>query len=315
MIRFVKYADIDKSRWDKCIENAINGKVYGYSWYLDIVSRQWNALIEDDYIAVFPLPSGRKLFVSYVYQPFFTQQLGVFSCKHLTSAVVREFIDCLPKRYKYVDINLNTLNKSGDLKCKKIPQLNHELDLIFPYSDLVKNYSQNTHRNIKRALQSAISLSSTPSPDEIVQLFRQNRGKQLTHLTNDEYTILLRLIDACIHRGIAEVMGAYTDRMELCAGAIFVRSHEKAIFLFSAANAEARTNGAMSLIINQFIRQHAGSHLTLDFEGSNDPDLARFYKSFGATALTYQRVILSKIPGVMTIALKILRRMQGRPVS
>lgn len=315
MIRFVKYADIDKSRWDTCIENAINGKVYGYSWYLDIVCRQWNALIEDDYIAVFPLPSGRKLFVSYVYQPFFTQQLGVFSCKHLTSAVVREFIGCLPKRYKYIDINLNTLNKSGDLKCRKIPQLNHELDLIFPYADLVHKYSQNTHRNIKRALQSSISLSSSPSPDDLVQLFRQNRGKQLTHLSNDAYAILLRLINACIHRGIAEVMGAYTDRMELCAGAIFVRSHEKAIFLFSAVNAEARTNGAMSLIINQFIRQNAGSHLTLDFEGSNDPDLARFYKSFGATALTYQRVIMSKIPGLVTIVLPVVRRIQGRPLS
>ena len=193
--------------------------------------------------------------------------------------------------------------------------LRHELDLIFPYADLAHQYSQNTHRNLKRALQSGISLSSLPGPAEIVQLFRQNRGKQLTHLANDEYSILLLLINACIHRGIAEVIGAYTDRGELCAGAIFVRSHEKAIFLFSAVNAEARTNGAMSLIVNQFIRQNAGSQLTLDFEGSNDADLARFYKSFGATALTYQRVIISKIPGLVTLALTILRRIQGRPSS
>ena len=177
------------------------------------------------------------------------------------------------------------------------------------------HYAQNTHRNLKKALQCGISLSSSPTPDEIVQLFRQNRGKQLTHLANDEYTLLLHLIDACIRRGIAEVIGAYTNRMELCAGAIFVRSHEKAIFLFSAVNAEARTNGAMSLIINQFIRQNAGSQLTLDFEGSNDPDLARFYKSFGATALTYQRIIVSKIPRVLTIALALRRRLQGRPAS
>lgn len=315
MIRFVKYADIDKSLWDDCIEKAINGKVYGYSWYLDIVCREWNALIEDDYVAVFPLPSGRKFFIEYIYQPFFTQQLGVFSCKHLTSAVVREFIDCLPKRFRYVDINLNTLNKSGDLHCKLIPQLNHELDLIFPYPDLVQKYSLNTRRNLKRALQSDISLSSSLTPDEMVRLFRQNRGKQLAHLTDDEYTILLRLIYACIHRGIAEVIGAYSDHNELCAGAIFVRSHEKAIFLFSAVNAEARANGAMSLIIDQFIRQNAGIRLTLDFEGSNVPDLARFYKSFGATALTYPRVIISKLPRVVDIALRILRRSKGRSAS
>jgi hypothetical protein len=312
LIRFVKYADIEKSRWDRCIEKAINGKVYGYSWYLDIVCREWNALIEDDYIAVFPLPSGRKFFIDYIYQPFFTQQLGVFSRNHLTSAVVREFIDCLPKRYKYLDINLNTLNKPDDLNCRLLPQLNHELDLIFPYSDLVQKFSQNTRRNLGRALKSGISLSSLPAPAEIVRLFRQNRGKDLTHLTNNEYIILIRLIDACLSRGIAEVIGAYTHHNELCAGAIFIRSHEKAIFLFSAVNAEARTNGAMSLIINEFIRQNAGCQLTLDFEGSNDPDLARYYKSFGATALTYQRIIISKMPHVMTMALMLLRRIQGR---
>ena len=314
MIRFVKYADIDKSRWDECIEKAINGKVYAYSWYLDIVCREWNALIEDEYIAVFPLPSGRKFLIEYIYQPFFTQQLGVFSSKHLTPAVVREFFDCLPKRFKYIDINLNTLNKTDHLNCKLIPQLNHELDLIFSYPDLLQNYAQNTRRNLKRALQSGISLSSSPTPDEVVRLFRQNRGKHLTHLTDDEYTILLRLIYACIHRGIAEVIGAYSDHNELCAGAIFVRSHGKAIFLFSAVNANARSNGAMSLIIDYFIRQNAGSQLTLDFEGSNDSDLARFYKSFGANTLIYPRIIISKFPGV-DIALRLNRIIQGRPAS
>ena len=302
-------------RWDDCIEKAINGKIYGYSWYLDIVCGEWNALIEDNYETVFPLPSGRKFFIDYIYQPFFTQQLGVFSRKHLTSAVVREFIGCIPGRFRYIDLNLNTLNKPDDLNCKLIPQVNHELDLIFPYPYLFQNYSQNTRRNIRRAFQSGIALSTTPTPEEVVLLFRQNRGKGLTHLSNDEYKILLRIVYACIRRGIAEVTGAYSEHNELCAGAIFVRSHEKAIFLFSAVNAEARTNGAMSLIIDQFIKKNAGSKLTLDFEGSNNPDLARFYKSFGATMLTYPRIISSKYPGAFDIALKILRRLQGRPVS
>lgn len=315
MIRFVKYADIDKSRWDECIEKAINGKIYGYSWYLDIVCREWNALIEDDYSAVFPLPSGRKFFIRYIYQPFFTQQLGVFSRAHLTSAVVKEFVDCLPKRFKYLDLNLNTLNKANELSCRLIPQRNYELDLIFPYPGLVQNYAQNTRRNIKRALQTGISLSFSPTPEDIVQLFRKNRGKHLLHLSEKEYAILLRLVYSSLNRGIAEVIGAYTGQNELCAGAIFVRSHGKAIFLFSAVNAEARANGAMSLIIDLFIRQNAGNKLTLDFEGSNDPDLARFYKSFGASELTYQRIILSKLPRVMEIALGILRRIQKRPLS
>lgn len=315
MISFVKYADIDKSQWDGCIDNSINGNIYGYSWYLDIVCREWNALIEDDYEAVCPLPSGRKFFIEYIYQPFFTQQLGVFSRKHLAPTVIKEFIDCLPKRFRYIDINLNISNKADELNCKLIPQLNHELALNLPYSGLVQGYAQNTRRNLRRAMQSEITLSSLSTPEEVVQLFRQNRGKYLTHLNNNEYSILLHLINVCIHRGIAEVIGAYGDHNGLCAGAIFVRSHEKAIFLFSAVNAEARTNGAMTLIIDQFIRRNASNQLTLDFEGSNNPELARFYKSFGATALIYPRIIISKLPLAADIALKLLRLSQGRAAS
>lgn len=315
MIRFVKYAEIDKSKWDECIDNAINGKIYGYSWYLDAVCRKWNALIEDDYSSVFPLPAGRKFFIEYVFQPFFTQQLGIFSLKNLTSTEVGAYLNCLPSKFRYIDINLNSFNKADEINCKLIPQLNHELDLIFPYPGLVLKYSQNTRRNIKRALQSEITLSSSVTPEEVVQIFRQNRGRQLAHLTENEYSILLHIIYDCIHRGIAELIGAYTDRNELCAGAIFVRSHGKAVFLFSAVNPEARTNGAMSLIIDQFIRQNAGKQLTLDFEGSNDPDLARFYKSFGATSLTYPRIIISKMPGILSIALKLFRHLRGKPLT
>lgn len=312
MIRFVKYRDIDKSKWDECIEKAFNGNIYGYSWYLDAVCQQWHALIDDDYKAVFPLPSGHKYFIKYIFQPYFTQQLGVFSRNHLTADVVKEFIDCIPTGYKYVDINLNTLNKADNLNCKVTLLKNHELDLIFPYTALAENYSENTKRNLRRAKQSKISVSLSSSPEDVVRLFRRTRGEGLTHLGDKEYKKLLQIIYSCIHKGIAEVSGAYNPKNELCAGAIFVKSHQKAVFLFSAVSEEGRNNGAMSMIIDQFIKHHESSQLTLDFEGSNDPNLARFYKSFGAKVLTYPRITLTRLTWLCNIMLKINRKVRKR---
>ena len=313
MIRFVKYGDIDKSKWDECIEKAFNGNICGYSWFLDAVCLHWHGLIDDDYRTVFPLPSGRKYFIRYIYQPFFTQQLGIFSRNHLTADVVKEFIDHIPSTYKFVDINLNSLNKTDNLSCKITKSVNHELDLIFPYDTLYENYSENTKRNLKRALLSNISLSNTASPEDVIRLFRLNRGEGLTHLGDQEYKILLQVIYICIHRGIAEITGAYNEQKELCAGAIFIKSHQKSIFLFSAISESGRANGSMTKIIDQFIRQNAGSQTTLDFEGSNDPNLARFYKSFGAQVSTYPRIKLTRLPGIGNQVLNLLRRIRKRP--
>ena len=38
----------------------------------------------------------------------------------------------------------------------------------------------------------------------------------------------------------------------------------------------------MPFLIDQFIKTSANSSFLFDFEGSNDENLARFYKSFGA---------------------------------
>jgi hypothetical protein len=297
------------------MDKAFNGNIYGYSWYLDTVCPLWNALVEDDYKAVCPLPSGRKYFIKYIYQPFFTQQLGIFSRNHLTDEVVKEFIDHIPREYKYVDINLNSLNKTDRLNCKIHKSLNHELDLIFPYDNLAENYSENTKRNLKRAVLSDISISSSLSPEDVVRLFRRNRGEYLTHLGDKEYKILLQLIYTCIHKGIAEIFGAYNPQNELCAGAIFIKSHQKAIFLFSAISKEGRTNGSMTKLIDQFIKLNSGSQLTLDFEGSNDINLARFYKSFGAKASTYPRITLTQLPGIAHALLNMARKIRGRTDS
>ncbi|MCK4361546.1 MAG: hypothetical protein KAV70_07350, partial [Bacteroidales bacterium] len=79
MIKHLTYQQINKSKWDECIKKSFNGIIYGYSWYLDIVCKHWEALVENDYERVFPLTTGKKFGINYLYQPFFTQQLGVFS--------------------------------------------------------------------------------------------------------------------------------------------------------------------------------------------------------------------------------------------
>ncbi|MCX6233509.1 MAG: hypothetical protein NT175_02130 [Bacteroidetes bacterium] len=312
MINYLRRADISTEKWDDCIRNASNGLVYGYSWYLDLVSPEWEALVEGDYRRVFPLTHRRKFGINYLYQPFFTQQLGVFSTDPLSEEIVGSFIEAIPPKYRFAEINLNSQNKLAQDKFNIVRRLNLELDLNFPYENLYKNYSQNTKRNIKKAIESGITVTKNVRPDDLIILFRKNKGKEILHLMDKDYLLLKRVVYACLHKGMAQVWGAYTATNDLCAGIIFIFSHQRAIFYFSATNETARENGAMPFLIDTFIKEHAQSREIFDFEGSNDINLARFYKSFGAVENQYHQLVVNKLPGVVCLGLKIVKDLRKR---
>lgn len=301
MIRYVRHDKINKKKWDTCIRNSFNGNIYGYSWFLNIVAENWDALIEDDYRRVFPLPWKKKFGIYHLYQPFFTQQLGIYSQNILSSEVVQNFIDHIPSKFKYIDLFLNSHNKIEKPAFKVVPQVNHELDLIKSHEDLRKSYSKNTLRNIKKAGKNGLSFVENIKPERLVDLFRYNKGKDIPHLKENDYRRLRRLLYTCMYKRMAGFYGVYSAKNELVAAAVFLTATKRAVFIFSGLSEQGRNSGAMPFLIDSFIGKFAHTHLTLDFDGSNDPNLARFYKGFGAKKISYPRLTINKLPAYVRV--------------
>ncbi len=301
---------INKSRWDDCIGNAVNGNLCAYSWYLDIVSPGWCALVEGDYENVFPLTVSSKAGIKYIIQPYFTQQLGLFSRSFSPETKLTEFLKSIPSDYKYIDINLNTTNPvspSGNVS----DMTNLELDLKNEYDEIAHDYQSNLKRNLKKASQNKLSILKNVRPEELISLFRANKGQDLKHLNDKQYLLIQRIAYESIQKGLGEIWGAFDEFNQLVAGILWVNSHQKSIFLFSALSETGRNLNAMPWLIDTFIRQNAGKSLTLDFEGSNDEGLARFYSSFGAGKVIYQRYVKNTLPVFFRIALttwRLIRR-------
>ncbi len=295
-IRYLQHKEIDKIKWDKCIAKAFNGIIYAYSWYLDIVSENWDALVVDDYNTVFPLTQKKKYNVNYLFPPFFTQQLGVFSYNVLPEEKIERFINAIPPKFRFIEINLNKYNTLRDSNYTLIPNKTHEIDLISSYQQLYESFSTNTKRNIKKALKQNLKIEKNTSPIDIIKLFKENRGKDLNTLAESDYNILIKLINELVKKNKAEIWSAYNNKNELCAGVFFANSNNKSIFLFSGRNEEAKENGAMPFLINQYINNNAQKNLTLDFAGSNDSNLARFYKSFGSKECIYYQLKINNLP-------------------
>ncbi len=297
-IKFLSHEQIHKDKWDACIESSFNGIIYAYSWYLDIACPRWHALVIGDYQVVMPVPARTKAGIDYVYQPFFIQQLGVFArgLQKLSPDLVDRFINTLAAQYKYIHSNLNTYCKlSSAFGAVTSHGLTHHLDLIHTYEKAQEGYATNLKRNLKKASANELELSMANDSLPIIDLFRKNKGTQVSKLKDADYRTLVALIAQCHQRGKAELYNVL-HQGELCAGAVFVESNQHVIFLFSGLNEVGKRLGAMPFIIDSFIKNHSGKNLVLDFEGSVIADLARFYKSFGSQECVYLQVTINNLP-------------------
>ncbi len=290
MIKYFSHKDINKRKWDECISSSVNGRVYGYSWYLDIVSDNWDALILDNYQAVFPLPFRRKFGVDYVYQPVFTQQLGLFSKVPLSPSFLEAFLAEIPSRFQYVNLNLNQHNYLKSLKIKAESRRNIEMDLLDKYVLLREKYSSNLKRNLKKAAKAKLTIFENLKPDAVIKLFKANKGKKLGVYSQEDYSRLIRVVYKALQLGHAEIWGAYSEDNNLCAAAIFIRSHKRVTFLFSGSSDYARQNAALPYLLDAYIEANSGTELVFDFEGSNDESLARFYLGFGSQPIVYTQI-------------------------
>ncbi len=300
MINFIKHHDIDKKRWDHSILNSANFNIYGMSFYLDIVSPGWDALIEGDYESIFPLTWRRKFGINYLYQPFFTQQNGVYFKEKPNQNLLQSFLNMVEKHYKYIDICLNTENNFPVEKYKLQPKVTHHLNLHQPYQKLEKQYSTNHLRNLKKARTGAYLILNDPERiTDIIKLFRVTKGKSISTLKNSDYKMFLVLCDEMKKRGFCEVLYTGDGQSKVIGGIIVFKIQNNAVFIFSALAEQYKNTGLMHLLIDRYIEKHAGENLILDFEGSMNPQLARFYKGFGSEVFFYPHITLNNLPSAV----------------
>ena len=277
MIKLYANNEIDKRKWDICVADSQNGLIYAYAWYLDIVSPNWSALIKEDYKAIFPLPIKKKLGISYISQPLFTQKLGLFSVNDLED--VKSFLKAIPKK-----VWIRSLQIHNQLDNAK-PKDNFELDISDDVEEVRKKYSQNVKRNLKKTVQHDLQIKKCES-SALIQLFKENKGKEVAELNSKAYSTLLELLDKIQQKEKGNCLGVYKEG-KLISAAFFTNCLKKSVFLFSASNKTAKEIGANHFLIDTYIENFKKDSLILDFEGSMIPSLARFYASFGAEKKCY----------------------------
>ena len=167
-IQYLKQGEIDKTKWDNCIAKSSNGLIYCYSFYLDHMAKQWDALIMNDYETVMPLAWNKKFGINYLYQPFLVAQSGIVG-NSITSHTIHAFINAIPKSFRFIDISMNYKN-IDDSNPKFSIRKNYVLDLNNPYENLFFNYKENIQRNIKKSIQLKYIVQTDFDIEKIIEL-------------------------------------------------------------------------------------------------------------------------------------------------
>lgn len=307
MIQYLQHNQIDKTKWDATIAEC--GNIYAYSWYLDIVHPQWEALVEDDYQSVMPLTGGKKFGINYLYQPYFVQQLGVFSKSQMSAETTAAFLDAIPAKYRFAEIRLNEGNTFEDDSQGAEYHRNVLLDLNQDYETICSNYHTNTKRNLAKAESNNLQLVTSVIPYHVVALFRDNRGALLDKWGDAEYGVLTRLAQVAQQRNAAFMLGVNEKGIgQLICAAIFMKTKDRITFLFSGLTVEGKQRQAMTYLLDQVIQKYANQPMTFDFEGSDDENLARFYLGFGGTEAKYPSYTSNRLSPIGKALLKVWKK-------
>ncbi|MCF6280581.1 MAG: hypothetical protein L3J14_09585 [Flavobacteriaceae bacterium] len=285
MIQYIKRSELDIKKYDLCIKNSINSRVYAFSWYLDIVADNWDALILNDYDAVMPLPWKTKYYIKYIYTPCWTQQLGVFSSDEISEELVEKFLKKFPNKFLKTALNLNSHNAISGKNI--VSKKNYILLLNKPYQELFKGYKY-VRRRCKNLLNTdRVNIIKTDNFQDVIRLFIQQKQEEID-LKLIDYNRLENLIKLLKKtEDSVDIVIAKNREGVLLGGAFFIKNSKRITYLFSSISQEGRDEQVMTYIIDSIIEKHAKSNLILDFEGSMIPGIAFFFRSFGAREEIY----------------------------
>jgi hypothetical protein len=286
MISYLTHHKIDKSKWDEVISKSYNNLIYGYSWYLDIISPGWDAVIYGNYSAILPLTRKKKFGISYLVQPKFCQQIRIFSEVN-NDQLWPDFLKLIRKKFIYINICC-----SGDKDHFQnypiiIPHTNLFLNLKKTYSELNKDYSKSNSKNIRRAIRHEIEVKKC-KPEIALEFLKSEYKKILADLPLSDFDLYDKLMQQAFKKTNMYCLAAYSNNEILAVTSLLVA--KKRIHTLMVASQNGKEKSALFYLIDRLIEEQSGTDCSIDFSGSDVESIAYFFSGFGTQSEKYYQI-------------------------
>jgi Acetyltransferase (GNAT) domain len=294
-IKLLQRSQIDDTFWDNFIDNSPHQIIYAYSWYLDIVSPRWTALVAIDghgyWLAVLPVPLRRKFGFWVVQQPLFCQILGVFfRDNEFNQDIAESLVANLLTEYRYVS---TYFGRFLGVKTKNFTQV---LYLNQNYETLKNNYSTDRKENLKKAQKYNYQILESTDIEPLIAIFKQNHAHNISGgVSESAYDLLRKLFEKLSEKKIVNLKYAFINK-QIEAGCLFVMDKRRIIYIFNAATQIGRQLNTRTLLIDNVLQQYAASGMVFDFESPMIDSISRFYDSFGSQKEYFEELKQNNLP-------------------
>lgn len=304
-ILLLQHKQVDKDRWDECIQQAPNGLVYAQSFYLDMMCPGWNALTNTDYSWVLPITSNAKWGINYLYQPAFMQQSGVYVQGNYNTVPWQNILHILKKHYRFWEINFNYDTPEVFSKDYTVVEgTNFVLPLKHSFATLKQKFGNDLLRNIKLSAKHRLVYQQVSDANLAIEAYVAHYSHKMPQVKLQVYHQFKTLIKYAAQKNMVVCRQAVNQQNKLVAIALFLNDGRRLYNLMNTTTPAGRKIGANHFLLNQVIEEFAESNLLFDFEGSDLPGVKAFYENFGAINQPYFKVKYNNLPW----PLKLLKR-------
>lgn len=286
---------IDAGKWDNCIRSSEANRIYAKYVYLQHLADNWSGLIIDDYAAVMPIVWRQKWGVRYTYDAPFIQQLGLFG--KYTTADLKQAIDITTRHIKYGDLYFNHTNNAVQ---QLFPAVKISTNLVVPllaeYKAIKSSYSNHTQNKLRKAANGMLTYQVSGDIELAANTYRQLYGQRLSAIKEENYESITGLAKQLFNQQQSFVRQVLDKENNLLAVALFLKDESRIYNILPSTTAMGRKLSAMHFLIDNVIKEFAGTPLILDFEGSDIPGISTFYQSFGAVNEPYYHLHYNYLP-------------------
>ncbi|MBS1495747.1 MAG: hypothetical protein JSU03_07460 [Bacteroidetes bacterium] len=302
-VKYVRYKDIDKLKWDNCIDNAINRLLYGKAFYLDNLAENWDGLVLNDYEAVMPLTWKKKWNIKYLYQPSFIQQTGIFFTQKLSRPIFNEFISRLAENFKFAEIDLNYDNRF--VLSSSAGQVKERTNYIIPLkkykNGMTEFYHPNFIKSLRRLKKQNLNYQSGVDYNKVMLLYQQLYLSKIASVSKKEIAGFKKICKHLMLNNSLLIRQAYNAEGVLLAAVLLLKDANRLYNIISCITPDGKKVEANYFLYDCVINEFADKGYLLDLEGSDKKGIAAFYKKFNPDTENYFHFKLNNLPAMIKI--------------